>query len=132
MTLSTCSPDGAPHAAAVYFVCRDQPVLHLYFFSEDASQHGHDLAANSRAAVTMYPECFDWQDIRGIQMRGEAHPVPRGAEWDQAWQAYQEKFPFTLQFSELVARNQLYVFSPEWIRVVDNRRGFGFKQEWIP
>jgi len=31
---------------------------------------------------------------------------------------------------EMVARNALYVFQPRWIRLVDNRRGFGFKQEW--
>jgi hypothetical protein len=132
MTLSTCSPDNTPHAAAVYFVCVDKQALRLYFFSEEASQHGRDLAANPRAAVAIYPECYDWQDVRGLQMRGEAHPVAPGAEWEHAWQAYQDKFPFTIQLSKLVARNQLFVFSPEWIRLVDNRRGFGFKQEWTP
>jgi len=30
----------------------------------------------------------------------------------------------------IVQRNALYVFSPTWVRLVDNRRGFGFKQEW--
>jgi hypothetical protein len=31
---------------------------------------------------------------------------------------------------EIVDQNWLLVLVPEWIRVVDNRRGFGFKREW--
>lgn len=26
--------------------------------------------------------------------------------------------------------NQLYGFTPKWIRLVDNNQGFGYKQEW--
>jgi uncharacterized protein YhbP (UPF0306 family) len=30
----------------------------------------------------------------------------------------------------VVAKNQMYVFVPSWIRLVDNSQGFGFKKEW--
>ena len=38
--------------------------------------------------------------------------------------------PFVIQLEPVVARNEMYAFAPSWIRLVDNRRGFGFKQEW--
>ena len=40
------------------------------------------------------------------------------------------KFPFVDAFKVIVARNVLFAFQPGWIRLVDNRKGFGFKQEW--
>ena len=80
--------------------------------------------------MAIYPECRGWQDIRGLQLHGEACPVTSGPEWETAWKLYAAKFPFVAALKAIVARNQLYVFTPRWIRLVDNRRGFGFKQEW--
>jgi uncharacterized protein YhbP (UPF0306 family) len=134
MTLSTVDPETGPWAATVYFVARQQAeagsLWRLYFFSEAASQHAQNLARDGRAAAAIYPEIPAWQDIRGLQLRGRAYPVPRGDEWELAWQAYCVKFPFAAQLEPTVARNELYALTPGWIRLVDNRRGFGFKQEW--
>jgi len=128
MTLATAGADGAPHAAAVYFAADER--LHFYFFSDADSQHSRDIQDNPQAAVALYPECNDWQEIRGLQMHGEVRRVTEGAAWQAAWQCYSHKFPFVVELEEMVARNALYVFQPRWIRLVDNRRGFGFKQEW--
>jgi uncharacterized protein YhbP (UPF0306 family) len=128
MSLATVSTTGEPHAAAVYFVS-DQ-ALQLYFFSDPDSQHGRDVAQNPRAAVSIFPECEGWQDIRGVQMRGQVHGVMPGDQWERAWQRYLDKFPFVKELKAVVAQNALYVFSPHWIRLIDNRRGFGFKEEW--
>jgi uncharacterized protein YhbP (UPF0306 family) len=81
--------------------------------------------------VAVYPECQEWQDIRGLQLRGAIQRVDPGAAWERAWECYLAKFPFVSEFREVLALNQLYVFNPTWLRLVDNRRGFGFKQEWI-
>jgi uncharacterized protein YhbP (UPF0306 family) len=128
MTLATCGNDGEPHAAAVYFASGDD--LHLYFFSDPHSQHAQDLACNPRAAVSFYPFTSDWQDIRGLQMHGEVLQVEPGSQWQVGWQIYSAKFPFVIGLEALVAQNMLYVFIPGWVRLVDNRRSFGFKQEW--
>lgn len=128
MTIASSDPGGEPHAAAVYFAAGDD--LSFYFFSDPLSQHGQDMAQRPQAAATIYPEIQDWQEIRGIQLRGEVKPVGPGAEWEKAWSLYTDKFPFVRELRELVARNQLYVFIPSWIRLVDNQRGFGFKHEW--
>ncbi len=128
MTLATVSPEGEPHAAPVYFAADE--ALDCYFFSAADSQHSRDLRADPRAAVALYPECRDWQEIRGAQLRGTVQPVPRGDHWDRAWGLYLEKFPFVADLGEAVSSNQLYVFEPIWQRLVDNRQGFGFKLEW--
>lgn len=128
MTLATRSPGGDPHAAAVYFTADER--LHLYFFSDPESQHARDIIRDRRAAVALHPECEGWEDIRGLQMHGEVQLVQPGDEWDRAWDIYVDKFPFVTDLQDIIAQNQLYVFVPHWIRLVDNRKGFGFKQEW--
>jgi uncharacterized protein YhbP (UPF0306 family) len=104
--------------------------LQFYFFSEIDSQHALDLEYNPTAAGTIYPECNGWRDIRGLQMRGRVHRVESGPAWEAAWSAYSQKFPFVKGLAAVVARNQLYGFSPSWIRMLDNRFGLGFKREW--
>lgn len=128
MTLATNGMEGEPHAAAVYFAADES--LRLYFFSDPESQHGQDLSADRRAAASFYPQTQDWQDIRGVQMRGEVRLVEGNPEWEAGWAVYVAKFPFVRELKAIVAENALYVFVPDWVRLVDNTRGFGFKQEW--
>jgi uncharacterized protein YhbP (UPF0306 family) len=137
MTLATGGPDGEPHAAAVYFAAVKDTWSEagagwrLYFFSELKSQHAQDIERDQRAAAALYPECQGWQDIRGLQMRGVVKQVLPGDEWERGWEAYRLKFPFVSQLKVVVARNKLYAFLPGWLRLVDNRQGFGFKREWV-
>lgn len=129
LTLATTGLDGAPHAAAVYFAASEDQQA-LYFFSAASSQHSLDLTANPQAAATIHPLVQGWQEIRGLQLRGWVKVVPPGEEWEQAWQRYLVKFPFAGDIKEVVARNTLYAFHPTWVRWIDNRRGFGHKEEW--
>ncbi len=130
MSLATTGATGEPHAAAVYFAA--DAAYRLYFFSETTSQHTHDLDDNPhspQAAVTIQPLVSGYREIRGLQLRGRVRPVPPGPEWDAAFALYQAKFPFVNELKEEVARNTLYVFTPAWKRLLDNRRGFGYKEE---
>ena len=102
----------------------------MYFFSGSTSQHAQDTAYDARAAVTVHPERSCWQDIHGLQMHGTITAVQSHNKWQEAWKLYQAKFPFAADPEQLAALNHLYEFNPHWMRVVDNRRGFGFKQEW--
>jgi len=128
MALATTDPEGNPHAAPVYFVHDEN--LKLYFFSEVRSAHSQHIAQNPRVAAAIYPECQTWRSIKGLQMRGEVRLVKSSMEWDTAWAHYQVKFPFVRALKVVVAKNQLYVFSANWMRLVDNSQGFGFKEEW--
>jgi uncharacterized protein YhbP (UPF0306 family) len=102
----------------------------LYFFSSRDSQHIQDVAHNNQAAISFYPECWGWKDIRGVQMRGLVKGVAPGPTWERGWEVYKTKFPFVGALKPIISKNQLYVFVPHWIRLIDNRRGFGDKQEW--
>ncbi len=128
MTLATTGADGEAHAAAVYFAAAED--LKLYFFSAADSQHSLDLKLHPQAAAAIYPQATGWQAIRGLQLRGRAEMLPPGAEWQAAWEVYAGKFPFVKALKAIVLSNALYAFTPRWLRLVDNRRGFGFKQEW--
>jgi uncharacterized protein YhbP (UPF0306 family) len=128
MSLSTVGPEGAPHAAPLYFAADER--MRLFFFSSPNSQHGNNLAQSPVAAASIYPECQDWRDIHGLQLRGEVSRVPAGAAWVQGWGIYLAKFPFVAPLKEIIAQNRLYAFRPFWIRLVDNRQGFGNKEEW--
>ncbi len=129
MTLATTGADGTPHAAAVYFAA-NQDHQQLYFFSAQDSQHSLDLEVHAKAAATIQSEVNDWRKIRGLQMRGEVERVPVGENWEQAWQCYRAKFPFVQELQSVLEKNSFYRFRPNWIRLIDNQRGFGFKEEW--
>ena len=134
MTLATVSTTGTPHAAAIYFAAAEKQspnrYTHLFFFSNFTSQHGQDLASNPHAAAEIHPEVPDWQNIHGLQLHGLVKPVEAGPNWEEAWRVYRAKFPFTTGLKDLISQNWLYAFSIHWIRLIDNRQGFGFKMEW--
>jgi flavin prenyltransferase len=127
LTLATVDRHSTPHAASLYFVADKENKL--YFFSDKKSQHSQDLTENTRAAVTISPLVNGWKEIRGLQMRGTVRRVFPGEEWEQAWKHYLAKFPFVKDLADIVVENHLFVFIPEWIRLVDNTKGFGNKEE---
>lgn len=131
MTLSTSGADGEPHAAPLYFAADPQGgrLPTLYFFSSPQSQHAQDASQNPRAAAAIYPIVSDYREIRGLQLRGTLSVVPAGEAWQRAWLLYRQKFPFVVGLEREVAGSTLFAFTPSWIRLVDNRRGLGYKEE---
>jgi uncharacterized protein YhbP (UPF0306 family) len=131
MTLATTDPEGNPHATPVYFVSVDVgQCLGLYYYSDGKSEHSQHLTKNPKAAAAIYPECHGWRDIQGLQLRGEVRIVESGEERDSAWKQYKVKFPFVSALKTVITQNELYVFIPCWVRLVDNSKRFGFKKEW--
>lgn len=140
MTLATSSVDGIPHAAPVYFVALPTPAdnslernlapLCFYFFSEVDSRHSQDVSQHGIAAGSIHAESKDWRNIRGLQMVGNVRLIQKGSEWQSAWEGYRKKFTFVTVLKLVVARNAFYALTPNWMRLVDNRIRFGFKQEW--
>jgi uncharacterized protein YhbP (UPF0306 family) len=102
--------------------------------------------ASGSSPVSASPASFDSTSSEVSSMHS-AQAVPRAApstpamqsalsaeaitEWQIAWQAYLTKFPFAAGLEQMVARNSLHFFTPTWVRLVDNRQGFGFRQEWL-
>ena len=42
---------------------------------------------------------------------------------------YKAKFPFVVEFEGEVSRSEFYRFVPKWIRLIDNKVQFGYKEE---
>lgn len=127
LTLATVDSKNQPHAASLYFAADESN--RLYFYSDPDCQHGKNAAGGCSAAVTIHPLVEGWEEIRGLQMEGIVRPVSDPAEREKAFNIYQKKFLFVSGLKNLIDENSLYVFTPHWIRLVDNLRGFGYKEE---
>ena len=127
MVLATRMPDGTPRATPVFFAMDES--LRLIFLSDPEGVHSRNLIASPQASAAMYPEEGNWRRLRGIQMTGRAR-VLDGAEADAARRTYARRFPFVAELASAMAASRIYTFTPSWVRLIDNRRGFGFQQEW--
>jgi uncharacterized protein YhbP (UPF0306 family) len=127
LVLATRSADGTPRATPVYFAADAE--LRLIFLSDPGSIHSLNADRDGRASVALYPEEADWRRLRGLQMAGSVRKLG-GAEAEAARVSYARRFPFIGQLAEALAASAVYAFQPTWIRLIDNRTGFGFQQEW--
>ena len=140
LSLATCS-ENAPWAATVFFTSDSD--FNIYFVSDHRTQHGRDIAENARVAATVNPDCKTWDAIKGLQIRGEISVVD-GLERAKAVTLYVKKFPHVGQLvqapegadeetiAQRLAAANIYKIAPEMIRVIDNSKGFGHKEEFKP
>jgi uncharacterized protein YhbP (UPF0306 family) len=103
--------------------------LSFLFLSDPTSIHGQNLAREPRCAMALYPEEADWRRLRGVQAKGQAHEVERDI-LNPALDLYRQHVPAAAEVPEAAARSRLYRFRPTWIRLIDNRKGFGRHEEW--
>jgi len=129
MTLSTVGDVGVPHSAPLFFVSDDN--LNLYFLSDVESQHGTNIINHVKVAVSIYGETHEWQQIRGIQLEGNARLMNDPSAEKHAWSLYRSKFSFVLTLGNLVEASRWFRVYPNWIRWIDNRVSFGNKQEFF-
>ena len=134
MTLATCQ-GGSPWAATVFFASDG---FRLYFFSAPDSRHSQNLAANPQVAVTIQEDYHDWREIKGIQLEGKVAAVDPLFEKAKAMVAYTRKYPeiikiFTSPSSGVLyqafLKVKFYCVVPERIFYIDNKLGFGKRQE---
>lgn len=136
-TLATTGPAG-PWAATVFYASDAR--LRLYFVSDPRTRHGRDLDGHPEAAAAINADCPDWTDILGLQLTGSTTTCT-GRDREQALDLYLAKFPAVRALieqpgsadaaviAERLAAATLYCLTPRWIRLIDNGRGFGFKEE---
>ncbi len=143
-SLATSRPGhDQPFACNVQFAFNRD--MQLFFVSSPDSDHGVHIALGSAVALTVYSHTDDDpSSLRGLQMRGRCEPIPRclgdgvssetsevNPKWAGAHEVYAARFPFIDQqpYSRAMASNLFYRVTPAWIRLIDNRQGFGFKRE---
>jgi uncharacterized protein YhbP (UPF0306 family) len=129
LTLATADARGAPWATPLFFV--SDPSLSLYWLSDPLSRHSLDVARRSLAAAAVYVDAKDLGQIVGLQIEGQVRVICEPAERERVVALYLRKFPLPRALKKVLERSTLYVLRPRWIRLVDNRQGFGHKQEIV-
>lgn len=129
MSLATGGPDG-PRAANVFYV-RDG--FSLLWLSERQTQHSMAIESESRVGATVAADCSDFDDIRGLQLFGDAHRIAGAAESLRGRGLFEARFPMLRRLSARPDLKQsyetaaLYRLAPRRIVLIDNTRGFGHK-----
>ena len=128
-------------AATVFFAADKN--FNLYFVSDHRTRHGREMAANSCVAATINPEVDNWNEVRGLQLEGQVEIVS-GAGRVKALALYLKKFPQIDalyaaprdEHEETIAKRlqaaNFYCIKPDFIRVIDNGQGFGYREEFTP
>ena len=137
LTLATVN-NGAPWAASVFYA--SDAGLNIFFVSDQRTRHAGDMLANPAVALAINADVDSWNDVRGLQIEGEA-AIVTGAERARALAVYLAKFvsvkalfetPRSADEQTIAQRLQNTDFwrvTPRFIRLIDNARGFGFKAE---
>jgi hypothetical protein len=95
------------------------------------------MLAHPRVAGTVHAEQQEWKTLSGLQLTGEARPV-KALEFPAAALLYGKKYPFVnllksaddpAALAKAMASTTIWKLVPDWIRLIDNARGFGFKDE---
>ncbi len=128
LTLATSDREGRPWASPVYFVLGDG--LDLWFLSDVRTRHGRNLLERPWAAAAAYPATWAWEAIRGVQLEGPVDRIPsEDPAWEAMWARFQARFPDVAPLLPLARRHPFWRLRPRWIRILDNRRGWGWKVE---
>ena len=131
LTVSVTQPDGRPHAAAVFYAVDEE--LCLYVLTDPGTQHGRAMARQGWVAGAIQRDRQEWREIQGIQLRGPCRALA-GEERARAWELYKGRFSFlqdrVTSLASALKKMILWKIEPSWMRLIDNRLGFGHEEEW--
>lgn len=125
LVLAVDLESGGAHSAPLYFVRGEG--FALYWLSSPASLHSREIARTGAAAAAVFRPCRKWADLRGVQIRGQAAVVRKSRG---VIEKYKTKFNLGSELDPVITRSRLYRLEPRWMRLIDNRRGFGWNMEW--
>lgn len=129
MSLATCGAHG-PHAANVFYALDG---FSLLWVSDPQTQHSATLETNPRVGATVAPDYRDFDEIRGVQISGDAHRIADASERHRARSLLEARYPLLQRLSDRPALRQayesaeLYRLVPRKMVMIDNTRGFGHK-----
>ncbi len=122
LTLATTC-EGSPWVANCFYAYMEESNL-LVFTSDRTTKHIKDLEQGNTVAASIVLETSVVGKIQGIQLRGKlTEPSPEMQK--SARLAYLKRFPFAA-----LMETTLWVLEPEYVKMTDNRLGFGKKLIW--
>jgi uncharacterized protein YhbP (UPF0306 family) len=126
-SLATTGEDGEPCVAPLFYMVGEE--LSLYWLSSPSSRHSRNLLKTPRAAAAVYGSAASWQEIRGVQMRGAVSIITEPMRRAALVKAYCKRFQLGTIFRLAIRQSALYLFQPDFFRIIDNARGFGSNVE---
>jgi uncharacterized protein YhbP (UPF0306 family) len=118
MTLATAQ-DGIPYAAPLFYAY-DEQNNRFVFASGNETEHTVQMQKNPEVAAAVYLETKTVGKIQGVQIRGRV--VSADAEDTKS---YYGRFPYARALQPTLWR-----LEPHWMKLTDNRLGFGTKLIW--
>jgi hypothetical protein len=122
LTLATCVENNPWCANCFYVWLEDENCF--VFTTDNATKHAQDAIQNQNVAGSVVLETSVVGKIRGIQFRGTMQ-IPENELASKARFAYLKKFPFAILMD-----TKLWIVRVNYIKMTDNRLGFGKKLIW--
>lgn len=122
LTLAT-TYRGIPWVANCFYAYLEDENVFVFTSGRD-TKHIKDLAEGNSVAASIVLETSVIGKIQGIQLRGRLSE-PGGELLKTSRMAYLKRFPFTA-----LMETTLWVLEVEYIKMTDNRLGFGKKLIW--
>ena len=122
LTLAT-SVNNIPYCANCFYVYLEDANTFV-FTSDMKTKHVEDALQNKKVAGSVVLETSIVGKIQGIQFQGEMK-LPEGEKKKTVNKAYMKKYPFAK-----LMNTKLWVIDLSFIKLTDNRLGFGKKLIW--
>ncbi len=122
LTLATES-NNQPYCSTCFYVF-DRAITGFYFTSELNTKHAADMLKNPMVSAAIALETKITGKIRGLQIMGIVEML-KNEELKTARKKYIRKFPVAT-----LSKLNLWILQPQWIKMTDNRLGFGKKLVW--
>ena len=128
LTLATCN-NNKPYCATMFYIAdfkgeNEPKSVCLVFTSDDETRHVKDIHENKHIAGAIALETSIVGKIQGIQFTGIIKKLD-GAELKNAKMSYIKRFPVAA-----LATLHLWEVEVDYIKLTDNRLGFGKKLTW--
>ena len=117
LTLATATTDGAPYCCNAFYAYRDGAFI---FTTDTSTHHGEMMVENPRVAASIVLETRTVGKVQGLQLTGTIKPAIEGDKL-----AYIKSFPYAA-----VAELKLWRLEADFMKLTDNRLGFGKKLIW--
>ena len=122
LTLAT-SVNNIPYCANCFYVyLKDENMF--VFTSDNETKHVQDVLQNHYVGGSVVLETSTVGKIQGIQFNGNMY-LPEGDLKKKAKKSYMKRFPFAQ-----LMKTQLWLIELDFIKLTDNRLGFGKKLIW--
>ena len=101
----------------------------LLFVSNSKSDHIENLKYNEKCAVTIQENNLDWENIKGVQIKGTIELAN-----EKYWDEYLGKFQYISESETLtkaMKKVNLYKLKITWARFIDNSKALEIKRNTI-